>query len=142
LAEYTEGYTEELVDQIPDEYKSPNIQISMRISKEILAKCAILTKKYDLTVPNPRTPEGKYIYHRFVRMLFLTLLDSYFLPHDGKDPVCMPPLSAEEINKLIFLLNENKLDEPIPVSLGTPDSELNELDVPEINDIVSGIDDL
>lgn len=144
MSEYIEGHTEELIDQIPEEHKQPKIQVSIRISTEILAKCAILAKKYNLPIPGIKTPDGKYIYHRFVRMIFFTLLDSYFTPRGDKEPMCLPPLSGEEINNLIYMLNEGRLDEPVPVSLSneTGPSIRETIDDAQLDEFVKGMDKL
>lgn len=106
---------EEIENLVSDDYKSPVVQISMRISYELIAKCALIVKKFGLPYPNTINPQGKPTYNRFIRTVFFTLIEPYFT---GPEKFCQPPTTDAEINSIILQLQENRLDSPLTYSLG------------------------
>lgn len=110
---------EEVEENISDDYRSPQVQISMRISLELVAKCALLVKKFGLTYPNTINPSGKPVYNKFIRTVFLTLLDPYFNHTESGPPVCRSPKTDEEINAIIYQLQQGRLDQPLTFMLNS-----------------------
>ena len=137
-------FEEEKEYNVSDAYRSPQIQTSMRVSLEVIAKLALLAKKFNLTYPNVKTPDGKFVYNMFIRTMLFTLLDPYFTHSGGNPPVCEAPKTDEEINAIIFQLQEGRLDQPIayPLSKGEIEAAASSItDDKALDDLIKAMND-